>query len=75
MKPIPDLSDTSAMAARGRRSALMSARNEACQELRDVAVAMQSCDIFTDDIESLCRRGREAINQLSSINTLASVTV
>jgi hypothetical protein len=35
MRPLPDLTDVEAMAERGRNSALMSARNEACQGLRD----------------------------------------
>lgn len=35
MKPLPNLADVEAMAERGRKSALMSARNEAAQGLRD----------------------------------------
>ena len=45
MKALPDLDDTGAMAARGRRSVLMSARNEACEALRDACVACQSADV------------------------------
>lgn len=45
MKSIPDLSNMEAMAATGRRSVLMRARNEACELLRDTAVAAQSQDI------------------------------
>lgn len=42
MKPLPNLSDERAMLERGRRSALMSARNEACEALRDAAVSAQT---------------------------------
>lgn len=48
MKPLPDLQDQTAMAARGRRSVLMSARNEACEALRDACVRAQSADIGED---------------------------
>ena len=44
MKPLPDLDDVEAMAARGRRSALMAARGEALETLRDASVAIQSVD-------------------------------
>ena len=45
MKPLPDITNEKAMAAWGRRSALMKARNEACEALRDAAVTAQSQDI------------------------------
>lgn len=45
LKPLPKLDDAVAMAAWGRRSALMKARNEACEALRDAAVSAQSQDI------------------------------
>jgi hypothetical protein len=45
MKPIPNLEDDAAMAARGRRSALASARNEAAEALRDACTHVQSADI------------------------------
>ena len=45
MKPLPDLTNVAAMAAWGRRSALMRARNEACEALRDIAVHAQGQDI------------------------------
>ena len=72
MRPIPKLDDVEAMAARGRRSALMSCRNEACEELRDVAVSIQSCDIFNDDISDLVQRGRAALDRLLELHKLAS---
>jgi hypothetical protein len=43
MKPLPDLSDDAAMAARGRRSALMAARKDALDELRDIYTRLQAC--------------------------------
>jgi hypothetical protein len=43
MKPLPDLSDDAAMAARGRRSALMAARKDALDELRDTYTRLQAC--------------------------------
>lgn len=45
LKPLPKIDDIPAMAAWGRRSALMKARNEACESLRDAAVSAQSQDI------------------------------
>ena len=45
MRPIPNLQDDAAMAARGRRSALMSCRNEACSALRDAAVRIMGHDL------------------------------
>lgn len=44
MRPIPNLSDVEAMAARGRRGALLSARNEAAEEARALSVAIQSAE-------------------------------
>lgn len=45
MRPLPDLDDVAAMAQTGRRSALMRARNEACEALRDATTACQGADI------------------------------
>ena len=42
MKPIPDLDDDAAMIRRGRRSAIMSARNDACEALRDACSMCQT---------------------------------
>lgn len=44
MRPLPDLTNAEAMAARGRRGALISARNEAAEELRNASVSVQSAD-------------------------------
>ena len=45
MRPLPDLTNVEAMAARGRFSALNAARNEAIQELRDLFVAAGRMDM------------------------------
>jgi len=45
MKPLPDLQDNEAMAARGRRSSLMSARKEALEALRDEYTKLTNCDV------------------------------
>jgi nitrite reductase/ring-hydroxylating ferredoxin subunit len=45
MRPLPDLDDVTAMAATGRRSVLMRARNDACEALRDACTHCQSADI------------------------------
>ena len=42
MKKLPDLTDEAAMIDRGRHSVLMSARNDACEELRNIFVSVQS---------------------------------
>lgn len=44
MKPIPDVDDDEAMIARGKASALMSARKDATETLRDSLLAVQSAD-------------------------------
>jgi len=68
VKPLPDLNDAAAMAARGRRSVLMSARNEACEELRDVSVAIQRCDVFNDDVSEFVKRGHAALDRLQQLH-------
>jgi hypothetical protein len=74
MKPLPNLDDGAAMAARGRRSALMSARNDAAEELRNVCVAIQSVDLHAErEVTLLCGRGRMALDQLEQIARLANV--
>lgn len=45
MKPLPDLNDSEAMVARGRRSALMQARKEALEALRDEITFLNSVDL------------------------------
>lgn len=44
MKPLPDLCDNAAMLKRGRMSALVSARKDAIDALRDAHTGMQSDD-------------------------------
>ena len=41
LRPLPDLADAEALAERGRASALIAARNNAVEALRDVAVNAQ----------------------------------
>jgi len=65
MKPLPNLLDTDAMAARGRRSALMAARNEACEALRDACVAVQSADIT--EVHEPVAQAQEACARLLQI--------
>ena len=72
MRPIPKLDDVEAMAARGRRSALMSCRNEACEELRDMVVNIQKCDIFNDDISVPVKIARAALDRLLELHKLAA---
>lgn len=65
---MPDLDDIAKMAAWGRRSALMKARNEACEALRDIAVHAQGQDIggAGDGLEG----ATEAIERLKEIAKL-----
>jgi len=67
LKKLPDLTDAEAMAARGRRSVLASARNEACEALRDACVACQSAD-FGDAQAPL-----KAIEAAERLQTIASL--
>lgn len=45
MRKLPDITDDAAMASRGRHSVLMSARNDACEELRDIFVRAQAAQM------------------------------
>ena len=71
MKPIPDLDNVEKMAAYGRRSALMAARREAVEEMRDIATHFQSFDVFSEDPRELCARAREVIGRLEALARLA----
>lgn len=71
MTPIPDLTNTEAMAARGRRSAIMSLRSEAAAEIRDVATHLQSIDVFREDVSMICQRGRLALQRFEDLTKLA----
>ena len=68
MKPLPNIDNIEACAAWGRRSMLMKARNEACEALRDAAVAAQSQDIGSAG-EGLEGAG-EAIERLKAVAAL-----
>lgn len=64
MKPLPKLDDEAAMLARGRRSVLASARNEACEALRDAVTQAQSMPFgeagkCLDDAEQAIKRLRD----------------
>ena len=72
LKALPKLDNESAMADRGRMSALMSARNEACEQLRDVVVAVQHVDVLRDDIGELMADARAALERLEEISKQAS---
>lgn len=59
--PIPDINNEAAMLERGRRSALMSARNDACNDLRDISSHAQGCDVgdlaqFSDQLAIIAER-------------------
>lgn len=69
MKPLPNLSDDAAMIKRGQRSALISAKNEAAEALRDSCTRLQSCDwsaidTYADDVDA-------AITRLRALSRLA----
>ena len=68
LKKLPDLADVEAMAARGRRSALMSARNEACEALRDATVAIQAAAI--EDMVPIATQAILAAERLQTIVSL-----
>lgn len=68
MKPLPDLQNSEAMAARGRRSTLMSARNEALETLRDGVTRLQSCDI--GELHELVGHVIEAAQRLDEVSKL-----
>lgn len=72
MRAIPDLTNTEAMARRGRGSVLVSSRNEACELLRDSMVRLQSADLFRDDIAGPINDARSAIDRLEALQKLAS---
>ena len=68
LRPIPDLSDVESMAARGRRSALIGARNEAAAELRDIATAVQGADF--DALPPLAKQLRAVADRLDEVAAL-----
>jgi hypothetical protein len=62
---LPDLTNTAAMIARGQRSALGSARNEALIELRDACTILQSCDWH--EMAAATKRCDAAANRLRTL--------
>lgn len=65
MKKLPDLTDSDAMAARGRRSALLAARNDACELLRSIFVASQNTDAA--GLDAIADQLRELANHMTAI--------
>jgi hypothetical protein len=68
MKPLPKLDDMDAMVRRGRRSALMSARNDAAESLRDACVKIQSCDL--DSLPVFATDAQTALDRLQDVARL-----
>ena len=68
MKPLPDLNDEAEMIRRGKRSAIMSARKEAAETLRDAFTLMQS-----HDWAELALHARVALNAADRLLTLAAM--
>lgn len=68
MRPLPDLDDVEAMAQTGRRSKLMTARNEACEALRDATTACQGADI--GEVGSPAQKAIEAAQRLIEVSEL-----
>lgn len=64
MKRLPDITNEAAMIDRGRHSVLMSARNDACEELRNVFVSVQSAPMdqlgqHADNLAAIAERLKE----------------
>jgi hypothetical protein len=68
MKPLPDLQDIEAMAARGRRSVLLSARNTTLEMLRDDFTRLQSAGI--EEMDLLTPAIEESAERLAEISRL-----
>lgn len=68
LSALPDFDDTGAMAARGRRSALMKARNEAAEALRDAFMACQTADF--PEVAEPAQRAIEAAQRLQAVAVL-----
>jgi hypothetical protein len=65
MKPLPNLDDEDAMLRRGRMSALLAARKEAAETLRDAHTFMQSNDWA--DWTTHARVARDAADRLITL--------
>lgn len=68
LKHLPDLDDSQAMAAEGRRAVLRRARNEACEALRDATVACQSATL--EQVEDPAGAAIDAAERLRDIAVL-----
>lgn len=68
MKPLPPLDNEAAMAAWGRRSALLSARKDACEALRDACVLCQSAEIH--ELPTYTARAIAAAQRLADVSAL-----
>lgn len=69
MRALPDLDNPEAMAAWGRRSALLSARKDACEALRDAATHCQSADVG-DDLIGHAKDAKAAAERLIEVSEL-----
>ena len=65
MNPLPNLNDEAAMLARGKRSALASARNEAAEALRDACTRLQGAT--WQDLAEAAEDARQASERLKTL--------
>jgi hypothetical protein len=68
MRALPDITNEKAMADRGRHSVLMSARNDACSELRDECTRAQSADVV--DLPEIADRIVPILDRMRDIAAL-----
>lgn len=68
MKPLPPLDNAEAMAAWGRRSALLSARKDAAESLRDACVLCQSAEMH--ELPTYTARCIAAAQRLADVSAL-----
>jgi hypothetical protein len=68
LKPIPNLADDAAMALRGRRSTLHSARLHAAETLRNACTLVQGAE--WSELAAHAATAREAAEQLELLATM-----
>jgi hypothetical protein len=68
LRPLPKIDDAEAMLARGVASALRSARNDACEALRGVFVAVQSAQM--DELADKAQQLRLIAQRLDELETM-----
>lgn len=68
MKPLPNINDEASMLARGKRSALTSAKNDASEALRDAFVATQSAD--WPELKEHAEKAKSAAERLIAVADL-----